>query len=393
MTQLLKQYKPFAFEHHRHKVVYGGRGKGVSWQFASILVLLALQKRLRILCTREIQNSLADSVFEVIKTQIERLGVSDHYKINKTGIISSTGSAFLFKGLRHNIDSIKSTEGIDICWIAEGDKVPQDSWDKLLPTIRKEGSEIWVDYNTDAVDDPVHDMFVIKQRPDSLVLKQTYRDNPKFPDVLRQEMEYDREYDYDKYLWIWEGNTREFTEACVFNGKFRVDDFETPEDAEFFHGADWGFAQDPTTLIRCYVKDGCLYIDREAWGVHIEVDNTPELFNTIETAKDWQIIGDNARPEIISYLRQHGFRKIKACRKGKGSIEDGVERLRSFKQIIVHQRCKHIIEEFKLYSYKRNKLTGEIMPIIEDKHNHGIDALRYATEEIGRRRMKIVRYA
>jgi len=379
-------------EHHRHKGVYGGRGKGVSWQFAAILALKAMQQKLRILCTREFQNSLSDSVFEVVRSQIERLELTPYYKINKTGIYSSLGSVFIFKGLRHNIDSLKSIEAIDICWVAEADKVPQESWDKLLPTIRKDGSEIWFDYNTDAVDDPVHDMFVINQRPDTLIMKQTYKDNPEFPEVLRQEMEYDKQYDYDKYLWIWEGNTREFTEACVFNGKFRVDEFETPDDAEFFHGADWGFAQDPTTLVRCFVKDDNLYIDREAWGVHVEIPDTPALFNTIPTAKDWTIIADNARPEIISYMKQHGFRKIKPCRKGKGSVEDGVERLRGFKQIIIHQRCKHITEEFKLYSYKRNRITNEIMPVIEDKHNHGIDALRYATEDLGKRKMKIVRY-
>ena len=390
--EILDKFKQFA-EPHRYKIAYGGRGSAKSWQIARLLLIDGLKGNQRILCTREIQNSLQDSVHSLLSDQIKSLGLEQFYQIKKTEIISVNGTRFLFEGLRYNINKIKSLEGIDKCWVEEAEKVPSNSWTVLIPTIRKDGSEIWISFNPDAEDDPVYDRFILNTPPDSVLLKINHYDNPFFPEVLKKEMEYDREYDYDKYLWIWEGNTRQFTEACVFNGKFTVDDFQTPEDAEFMHGADWGFAQDPDTLIRCYVKDDKLYIDREAWGQHVEIPETPALFDTIDTARDWSIIADNARPELISYMKQHGFRRIVAAKKGANSIEEGVERLRGFSKIVIHTRCTHTIEEFKLYSYKRNSLTGDIMPIIEDKHNHMIDALRYATENINRRRMKIVRYS
>ena len=146
--------------------------------------------------------------------------------------------------------------------------------------------------------------------------------------------------------------------------KISPEDFETPRDARFYHGCDWGFANDPTTLVRCFVKDRTLYIDREAWAIGCEIDNTPALFDQIDTARRWPIKADNARPETISYMRRQGF-NITGAKKWSGSVEDGIEFLKTY-DIVIHPRCKHTIDEFNHYSYKVDKQTGDILPVIVD---------------------------
>lgn len=388
---LLKQYKPFATEHWRYKAVYGGRGKGATWQIARILLLIASERPVRVLCTREYQNSINESVYYTLVNQIELMGLPS-FHIKNTEILHENGSQFIFKGLRHNIDSIKSMEGIDYCWIAEADKVPQDSLDKLIPTIREAGSEIWLDWNTDSETDPVYRMFVENKPDNCLLMFQTYKDNPYFPAVLQTEMEYCKATDFDKYRWVWEGNIREVSDACIFKGKYRVDDFTTPSDAEFYHGVDWGFANDPLAVIRSFSKEDVLYIDMEAGGVGVDIDITAQVFDEIPTMRTWASYADNARPELVKHMKTHGFPHIRSCKKGKGSIEDGIAKIRSFREVVIHPRCKNTIEEFKLYKYKTNATTGDIMPIPEDKNNHYIDGLRYSLENYGRASMSFSTY-
>ena len=382
---IFPQYKPFFVSPKRFNISYGGRGKGSTWNIARGLLALSCEKPLRILCTREYQNSINESVYQTLASQIVLLGLEENFDVQKTRIASNAGSEFIFKGLRHNIDSIKSMEGINIVWVSEGDKVPQESWDKLIPTIRAEGSRFYVDFNTDSEDDPVYRMFVKQPRNDTQVLFQTYKNNPKFPSVLHDQMEWDKENDYEKYLWIWEGNTRSISDACVFHGKFRSDWFDTPDDAQFFHGLDFGFAHDPLAAIRCFIKDNALFIDRETGGVGIEITETPRVLEGIPTFEKWDSIADSARPELISYLKRNGFPRMKSSKKGKGSIEDGIAKIRGFKEVVIHERCRETLQEFKLYSYKRNSTTGDITPVPEDKNNHYIDALRYALEPLNKR--------
>ena len=382
---IFEQYKPFFLGDHRFNVVYGGRGKGATWNIARGLLAESLQERHRILCTREFQNSINESVYETLRSQIYLLGLEPYFNIQKTSIESVNGSEFIFKGLRHNVDSIKSMEGITRCWIAEADKVPQDSLDKLVPTLRVKGSKFYIDFNTDSVDDPIYKDYVATKRDDTLVLFQTYKDNPVFPEVLIADMEHDRTNDYEKYLWVWEGQPRSFSDACVFNGRYIVDDFKTPKDAQFYHGIDWGFAQDPTVAVRAFIQDGCLYIDQEVGGVGIDIDDLPKVFERIPTLRNWVSYADSARPETISYMRKNGYPFIRPSIKGKGSVEDGIELLKGFKKIVIHPRCEGVIGEMKTYRYKTNKLTGDIMPILEDKDNHYIDALRYSLGNLVRK--------
>lgn len=367
------------FRPYRYKIYWGGRGGGKSWAIARALVILGAHKKLRILCAREIQHSIADSVHKLLIEQITELGLESHYRVTQNAVLGVNGTEFIFKGLRFNVREIKSTEGIDICWVEEAQSVSEESWSVLIPTVRKAGSEIWLSFNPLDEDDPTYQRFIVHTPPHSAVHKVGFRENPWFPEVLRKEMEYLRQVDYEAYLHVWEGEVRRVSDAIIFKGKYIVEPFETPSKARFYHGADWGFAQDPTALIRCFTEEDNLYIDMESYGVGVDLDDTPSLFDAIPTARRWPIKADAARPETISYMKRRGF-NISAAKKWQGSVEDGIEFMRSFKKIIIHPRCKHTIDEFDHYSYKVDRQTNDILPVIVDANNHCIDAIRYSLD-------------
>lgn len=365
----------------RWKVLHGGRGSAKSWGVAETLVTLASVLNLRILCARELQISIADSVHRLLQDQIERTGLTPFFAITNNSIsCPSTGAQFIFKGLRHNAAEIKSTEGIDICWVEEAQRVSEESWNVLIPTIRKEGSEIWVTFNPDSVDDPTYKRLVVNEPPHSIVRQVNYDQNPHFPDTLRLEMEYLKRVDFEAYEHIWLGKPKARSKAQVLAGKWRVDRFETPQKLpRLYFGADWGFAQDPTTLVRCYIVDRKLFIDHEAYGIGVELDDLPALFDSVPGARQNLIKADNSRPETINHVAKRRF-NVQAAAKWHGSVEDGIAYLRSFEEIVIHERCKHTIEEARLYSYKLDKQTGDVLPVIEDRHNHCWDAVRYALD-------------
>lgn len=200
------KFKPL-FQPYRFKVYYGGRGSGKSESFARALLIKGLEKKQIILCTRELQVSIQDSVHRLLAETIHKEGLADRYDILQTTIRHKTnGTEFLFKGLKHNIAEIKGLQGVDICWAEEAENISDRSWEYLIPTIRKEGSEIWVSYNPRNITDPTHQRFVINQRDDAYVCKVSYRDNPFFPAVLQKEMEHLKSIDPEAYDHIWEGN-------------------------------------------------------------------------------------------------------------------------------------------------------------------------------------------
>lgn len=370
----------------RYKVAYGGRGGAKSHAFARALIVRSMERKVRVLCTRELQNSIGQSVHKLLKDVIGVYNLDRYFKITEATITCNiTGSEFHFKGIRNNINDIKSIEGIDICWVEEAQSVSKKSWEVLIPTIRKEGSEIWVSFNPEFEDDETYQRFVVNPPDKCISVKINYNDNPWFPGVLRQEMEYCKRVNYDAYLNIWEGECKRNSDAQIFKDKWVVEAFDTPPMSElyqhrFFYGADWGFATDPTALVRSFMRNRCLYIDYEAFGHGVELDEIPQLFDSIPDARRWPIKADNSRPETISHISAKGF-NISPATKWSGSVEDGVEYLRSFEKIIIHERCPNIAREFKMYSYKVDKNTEEILPIIVDAWNHGIDALRYSIDD------------
>lgn len=369
----------------RYKIYYGGRGSAKSWTFAALLIARAYSQKTRILCTREYQNSIEDSVYKLLSDTILRFGLTGYFKETRASIIGLNGSEFLFEGLHQNTNSIRSLEGIDICWVEEANIVADESWQILIPTIRKDRSEIWASFNPESVDDPVYKRFVLNPPDNAIVRKVTWRDNPWFPEVLKLEMAHDAKVDADLYAHIWEGEPRKISASQIFHGKWIIDDFATPDAVDFMCGADWGFANDPTAIVRCFVKDNTLFVDRESGGVGVEIDETGKLLDQVLPSKTWPCRGDSSRPETISFMNRQGYRII-PTEKGKGSVEDGIAYIRSFEKIIVHPRCKRTAEEMKLYSYKIDRMTGDVLPIPVDAWNHYCDALRYALEPAMKRR-------
>lgn len=393
----------FLFENSRYKAAHGGRGSAKSHSIAQALVIRARQRPLTIGCFREIQNSIRDSVKRLLDEKIETTGLSKFYRSTDAEIRGANGSLFIFKGLRNNPDTVKSTEGVDLAWVEEANTVSQASLDVLVPTIRKPGSELWFSWNPKLPTDPVDKMFRDgPARPGAIIREVNFDQNPFFPDVLREEMEWDRRRDPDKYAHVWLGKYQKNSEARVFHN-YRVEEFETPErGVEFYYGADWGFSIDPSVLVRCFIVGKRLYVDHEAYKIGCEIDDLPKLFAGkagvseaeqklwtaadeknwpgVPGAKRWRITADSARPETISYMGRNGF-TIEGAKKGAGSVEDGIEFLKNY-DIIVHPRCKHMVDELAFYSWKTDRLTGAILSILEDKKNHVIDSLRYAVEGI-----------
>lgn len=375
----------------RYKVLWGGRGGGKSYAIADQLLIDGTQKPHRILCAREYQASIKDSVHRLLADRIEHWGLTGFYDIQRDTIIGRNGTTFIFRGVRHNVQSIKSMSGLTRVWVEEAQTVSEESWRILIPTIRDEGSEIWLSLNPNRKEDATSQRFIEAAPSDCIKIKINWDGNPYFPDTLNQERLRDREWlDPATYAHIWEGAYLENSRAQILADKITVQDFEPGDWDGPYYGADWGFSQDPTTLVRCWVHDGCLYIDQERYAVGVDIDRTADLFDKVEGARDHVIRADSARPETISYLQRHGYPRIVGVKKWAGSVEEGIQHLRSYRQIVIHPRCEKAIEEGRLYSYKVDRLSGDILPTIVDAHNHIWDAVRYALEPLIRRRTDII---
>lgn len=209
------------FEPKRYKVLYGGRGAGRSWGCARALVIKARAKKETILCAREFQNSISESVHKLLKEQIAEMGYSADFDIQKDKIIClSTGSTFYFEGIRNNTARIKSYEGITICWVEEAQSVSEQSWDDLIPTIRVADSEIWITFNPQLETDYTYKRFVLSEDPlylaQAFVVFMNYKDNPWFPESLRIEMEAMKQADYDKYLHVYGGQCKVVLTGSIY---------------------------------------------------------------------------------------------------------------------------------------------------------------------------------
>lgn len=366
----------------RYRGARGGRGSGKSFTFALMAAIWGYAEPLRILATRELQVSIKESFHAEVKNAIESVPwLAAHYEVGESYVRGKNGTEFIFKGLRHNISSIKSMAQIDLCVIEEAEDVPESSWRDLLPTVRAPKSEVWVIWNPRLDGSPVDKRFVKAMPPDSCIVEMNHDDNPWFPEVLEAQRRYDHAtMDQALYAHIWEGSYLTNSQAQVLAGKVRVMEFDPGPDWDGpYCGADWGFAQDPTTAVKCWVHGRRLYVEHEAYKVGLEIDQTAELLkDRIPDIERYTIRADSARPETISYLKRHGLPRVEGVKKWPGSVEDGIAHLRSYDEIIIHPRCKETIQETRLYSYKVDRLSKDILPEIVDAHNHTIDAIRYA---------------
>lgn len=371
-----KVYPLFNAQDKRYIILYGGRGSGKSHSIAQILILMATQRPIRILCVREFQSTMKESCHKLLCDYIDKFNLQSFFDTTNNRILGLNGSEFIFRGIRLDPGGIKSLEGIDIAWIEEGQSISAASMEILIPTVRNPGSQIWCSMNPHKLDDPIYKM-ILSPPPRSLIIEMNYLDNPFCSLELIEEADYLKSIDADLYRHIWLGEVLTLSEAIIFKGKYEIQEFDSPDKADFLHGLDWGYSADPAAMIRCYVQDFNLYIDYEAGGYGIELDEYGPHLRSIPTGQRWKWYADCAQPGNINLLKKQGF-QVEGAKKYAGSVEDGITHIRSYRKIIIHPRCKNTIAEFGKYSWKIDRVSAEIQPVPVDKDNHYIDALRYA---------------
>lgn len=383
----------------RYKGIKGGRGGGKSHGvFELQLLLQAKYPNRRMVCLREVQKSLKESVKQLLETKIRDLGLQKYFKILSTEIRSVRGDGvIMFQGLAdHTAVTIKSLEGVDVAVVEEAQTISKRSIGLLRPTIREEGSEIWFLWNPLHRSDPVDEFFFGPKRPEEdegelprvmdedtmMVVEVNYRQNKYASKTMLADAAYDLKDDPEKHAHVWDGGYEEHSEARIFK-KLKIYDFDTPRSAIIRFGADWGFSVDPLVLLGVYIIGRDLFIDREAWRIGCEIDDTPGLFMTVPDAEKWWITAGGERPERISYLQRRGW-KIKKALRGNFSEQRGVDHLQNYTIHIHKTNCPHAAKEFQNYKHPIDKLTDRPLPILPTKKNHTVEAARYATEDVRR---------
>jgi phage terminase large subunit len=376
-----------ALQPARYKALYGGRG-GTKSYFAADYTIAKAMNGTKCLCVREVQLSLDQSSKALIEERIDAHGLRGQFRILKSHIEHPlTGGRIEFKGMQQfNAANIKSLQGYGLAWWEEAHTASQYALDLLIPTIRADGSELIFTWNPEFPEDPVDAMFRGPNAVrDGVILIECSADtNPWLPAVLKAERDELCRRDPEKAAWVWGGEYRTISDANVLKGLYRAERFEPkPHWDGPYQGLDFGFANDPTAAIRLYTFGKSLYVHYAVGTVQLDLDDTEQYI--IERVPEWDRFAvrcDNARPESISYLNKHGSGRYSAAPKWPGSVEDGIAWYRSFDEIVVRpDHAAPFLKECKRYSYKVNK-AGDVLPQIEDKENHWIDAGRYAASPL-----------
>lgn len=388
----------------RYKLMYGGRGGGKSVAIADALLLLATQKKIIILCTRQFMGSIEASVHPLLSRRIADLGLSGLFTVRNNEVECKNGSVFLFKGLERGVESLQGVDSVNYCWIEEAQTISSHSWKILTPSIRGNGAEIWCSMNPQNEDDAIYNHFFNTETPyidlpspmnsriqwqnedgGSLVIKVNWNSNPYFPDVLNNERLRCLRNNPQEYANIWEGELSNTSEANIFKDHWLIEDFTvTPDFGYPFYGMDFGYSNDPNTLVKCYLFNDRLYIEKSAGTTGLDINDIPTFFSNAfnEDLSRASISADCSLPQTIEYLRQNGFNGIHPCKKWQGSIIDGINYLKSVNKIIVKPNCEGVIHNLRNYSNKVDKRNDKILPVPEDKNNDYIDAIRYALDAI-----------
>jgi phage terminase large subunit len=371
----------------QYRAMHGGRGSAKSFSAALMASVWGYAEPLRVLCTRDLQVSIKESFHAELKAAIAAYPwLEAHYDVGVDYLRGANGTEFLFRGLRHNSGGIKSLAKIDLTIVEEAEDVPEASWLALEATVfRQPKSELWAIWNPRIDGSPVDKRFIKEPPPNALITEINWQDNPFFPpglDALRRREQ--ERLDPATYAHIWEGAYLTNSDAQVFSGKWRIAEFEPqPSWDGPYQGGDFGYAQDPTAAVRCYIRGDTLYVSHEAGGRTIELDAIgARVCADIPDFDRYVSRWDSASPGSISILTRSGVPKAQAASKWQGSVDDGIRFLRSFREIVVHPRCRETIKELRLYSYKVDRLTGDILPVLVDANNHYIDALRYSVSTI-----------
>lgn len=216
----------FVPEKSRYRILYGGRGGSKSWNIARALLLKGCENTIRVLCAREFQTSIKDSVHKLLSDQIQLMELTAHYEVTQTTIRGINGTEFIFAGIKNNTNNIKSIEGIDICWVEEAQSVSPNSWNVLVPTIRKADSEIWVSFNPELPTDETWKRFVLNPPENAVVQKINWSDNPWFPEVLDLERRTLQGRDMEAYNNVWEGIPRQTIDGAIFAKEITMAELE-----------------------------------------------------------------------------------------------------------------------------------------------------------------------
>ena len=380
----------FLFEPNRYKVAYGGRGSGKSWGFARALLMQGTEKPMRILCAREIQKSIKQSVHTLLKDQIQALGLGQFYEVVETAIRGINGTEFTFAGLATNtVESIKSFEGVDIVWIEEAQTVSKRSYDILIPTIRKPGSEIWVTFNPYMDTDDTYKRFIINKPNDAVVVKMNYNDNPWFPDVLERERARCKANNPEDYDNIWEGATKAAADGAIYHKEVR----QAQEEGRITRVA-------PDRLLKTHIvmdlgwndSMSIILCQRNLTEIRI-IDYIEDDHRTLDSYSDQlKQLGHNWGTMYLPHDARnrdfkHGISSEEIMQRlgwdteivPKSDIETGIKlaRMTFDRAYFDSVKAERLIECLKNYRRGINQTTNEPGAPLHDEYSHGADAWRY----------------
>lgn len=389
-AQFPKKLLPEIFKPHRYKVLHGGRGGGKSWAVARALLILGLQRKIRVLCARETQRSIRDSVHRLLVDQIAKLGLAQFYQIQQVQITGVNGTEFVFTGLSdQTAASIKSFEGADVCWIEEGQVVTALSWSILLPTVlRKADCEVWVTFNPELDTDETWKIFVEHPPKDCWREEVNYRDNPWFPPELEEKRIHDKEtrarYDYE---WIWEGKCKPAISGAVYADQMaelfasgRVGDYPVEAQLPVYAAFDLGW-NDRTAIVVFQRQQSAIRVIDYLENSHKTLDwYSAELRQKNYKLTELFLPHDGAHNHLTGQSAERTLQDLKwtVTVLPNQKVEDGIEALRmAFRSLYIDQRCVRLIECLKRYRRVIPKTTGEPSLPMHDEFSHGADAARY----------------
>jgi phage terminase large subunit len=369
---------------YRHFALYGGRGTAKSHSVAEAIIVRSTREPQNIVCGRQFQNSINESSKSLLEQKIFTLGANENFEIGKTEITHKTyNSKMFFIGLERNIESRKSMEGIDIFWNEEAQTTNVKSLAVTVPTfLRKKNSQLIWTWNPRFKDDPVDDMFRGPNGPppDSYIRHVTYEDNPFFfATELHQQYNHARLTNKRVFEHVWCGGYDENSDARIFQN-VKISRYKVKDHIRPMFGMDFGFSTDPSTIVKCYIDyaNKIVYIAYAYFGQGIPLESLPDFIEQVPEARDYTITADSSQPQTIDFLNRKGYRVIPAV-KGPGSIKSGLTFLQGF-QIYINPDMPEMIEEARRYFWKTDR-NGLVLPMAEDKFNHGWDAVRYAVED------------
>lgn len=377
------------FKPARYKIIHGGRGGGKSWSVARALLLAGYNDPIRVLCAREFQASISDSVHRLLSDQIDALHLNDFYTIEKATIFGRNGTEFRFAGISNNVQAIKSFEGITHCWCEEAENIRKRSWETLIPTVRRDGSEIWVTFNPQLETDETYQRFVVKPPPSAVVVRLNWSDNPWFPPVLRDEMELLKERDEDAWLNVWEGHPRQNLDGAIYAAELRAAQdsgrickvaYDATKPVHTFW--DLGWADNTSIWFAQVVGFEYRVID------HLSGSQRPLQAYLVDLQARGYVYGTDWLPHDARAKQLGTGRSIEELMRAAGrtvrivpmlSVEDGINATRT---IFANcwfdaEKCSEGLQSLRHYRYELDEKNGTFKKVpLHDFASHDADAFR-----------------